>query len=252
MLVRAGHILLAEAPGYERRMFARDVSESGLGILTSWWARAKTDLSQQAAARDPDNLGLGYDNPTRQAIYNKALVDLVVNPLDTPCPETLALDREKLRDMRRAMMDMVCVGATLLTAKNLLKRDVRSAWKTEATRMLGVDADRAYAVLESAHNLPVATQSALQAACKRFYGPNGMRDPVMRLIFQRLKTHVLARLNASSSEERVRAISTAGESLARAGLPEFVVTIGEFVGLLSRIKQVDWEAHGEWYLGLEI
>lgn len=72
-------------------------------------------------------------------------------------------------------------------------------------------------------------------------------DPVSRLILSRLKSHVLARLSASSASERVRATTTASQSLASAGMPEFVNVVGKIVDELSKIREVDWICHGTVY-----
>jgi len=67
------------------------------------------------------------------------------------------------------------------------------------------------------------------------------------VLFQRLKTHILNQLSASSSGERVRAASTATEGLASSGLAEFVGQVGEIVDALTRVSEVDRKAHGVWY-----
>jgi hypothetical protein len=72
-------------------------------------------------------------------------------------------------------------------------------------------------------------------------------DPVLKVLFQRLKTHVLGRLAAESSADRVRAASSASEQLAACGMAEFVPHVAAVVETLERVRRVDWEAHGGWY-----
>ncbi|KAJ5587924.1 uncharacterized protein N7459_003689 [Penicillium hispanicum] len=72
-------------------------------------------------------------------------------------------------------------------------------------------------------------------------------DPVARLILSRLRSHVLSRLSASSASERVRATTTASQSLAGAGMPEFVNEVGKLVDELEKVREVDWLCHGTVY-----
>ncbi|KAJ5151822.1 hypothetical protein N7492_010117 [Penicillium capsulatum] len=72
-------------------------------------------------------------------------------------------------------------------------------------------------------------------------------DPVARLILSRLRSHVLSRLTASSASERVRATTSASQSLAGAGMPEFVSEVGQLVDELEKVREVDWVCHGTVY-----
>ncbi|KAL4801227.1 T-complex protein 11-domain-containing protein [Aspergillus unguis] len=78
-------------------------------------------------------------------------------------------------------------------------------------------------------------------------GASSFADPVARLILARLRAHVLSRLSASSASERVRATSTASQSLAGAGMPEFVSQVGELTEELGKVREVDWACHGMIY-----
>jgi hypothetical protein len=72
-------------------------------------------------------------------------------------------------------------------------------------------------------------------------------DPVTRLMLSRLRAHVLARLSASTASERIRTTTTASQSLAAAGMPEFVSDVGKIVDNLAKIREVDWMCHGTVY-----
>lgn len=72
-------------------------------------------------------------------------------------------------------------------------------------------------------------------------------DPVARLILSRLRAHIFTRLSASSSGERLRAATTASQSLAAAGMPEFVTEVGKLVEELGKVREVDWTCHGMVY-----
>ncbi len=69
----------------------------------------------------------------------------------------------------------------------------------------------------------------------------------MKVLLKKTQTHVLSRLAASSSEERIRTSTTASEVLGSSGMPEFVGRIGDIVQELGRVADVDREAHGKWY-----
>ncbi|KAL4877224.1 T-complex protein 11-domain-containing protein, partial [Aspergillus karnatakaensis] len=71
-------------------------------------------------------------------------------------------------------------------------------------------------------------------------GATGFTDPVARLILSRLRSHILSRLSATSATERVRATSTASQSLAGAGMPEFVGQVGQLTEELVKLREVDW------------
>jgi hypothetical protein len=152
------------------------------------------------------------------------------------------------------------IGGILLTAKNLLKRDVRSQWKPEANRLWELLKDgylqdqatpsKVLALLESSHPMPPSTRAQLSSTVNRLLGQaqsGRLSDPVLKVLYQRLKTNIFNRVSASSSGERVKAASTATESLATTGLPEFVSQVGDIVDQLGKISQVDRAAHGKWY-----
>jgi len=265
IIMGAAPVLIRESAGYEQRMFAQDLESGKITLANTrrWWRNASVDLLTEANRRDPEQVRLPADRPTPAKIYYRALVDLAVSQnqlAESEWPETLNLDQKRLYEMRNKVLAIISIGASLLTAKNMMKRDVRSPWKPQATRLLdllmknGLDAEdtsqKAFAILESGSNMPAATKTALQAACGRFYtqAANGrLTDPVLKILFQRLKSHIFTRLSASTSLEKVRAASTASEVLASAGLPEFTTHVSDMVDILSRVGEADLKSHGIWY-----
>ena len=253
--------LIREAPGYEQRRFAEDLENNKITLdrTKRWWRNASVNVLTEADQRDP------LHRPTTAKMYARGLVDLAIatTPLqDTDVPETLELDKARLSKIRADSLRITTIGAILLNAKNLLKRDARSQWKAEATRMWDALIKEGYknesdtmpskllSILESSHNLPPVTKSHLltsitvilnQAHTGRF------ANPVLKVLFQRIKGHVFTRLSASSSGERVRAASNATASLASSGLSEFINQIGDIVELLGKVSEVDCRAHGLWY-----
>ncbi|KAK5138391.1 hypothetical protein LTR08_003452 [Meristemomyces frigidus] len=268
MLLNAAPTLIQEAAGYEARAFAADL-DSGKATLervTRWWQSALHHLNAEADRRDPD--GLRLDRPAAGKIYCRALVDLAIEQNSMlaidEIPETLHLDMHRLQNLRRQSIRITVIGAVLLTAKNLLKRDVRGQWKNEASRLwqlLSSDeyesdtaeptpAQKAFSIMETAHNMPPATKQQLSGTITRLFGQaagSRFTDPVLKVMFQRLKTHVTLRLSASTPSERVRAASSASDTLTSCGLGEMVTQVSSIVDTLERVRMVDWAAHTQWY-----
>jgi hypothetical protein len=259
LLMNVAPTLIKEAHGYEHRMFAQDLQNQThtLDKTKRWWRNASVNICTEHDRRDPGT------EPSVQKIYARGLTDLAIAPGElqaSDVPETLHLDLDRIKDIRWRAVRIVTIGAILVTAKNLLKRDVRHHWKAEANHMWEIlkhgvlnddsTAAKILSVIESAHALPPATKAQLQSIIGRLtaherYGK--LTDPVVRVLFQRLKTHIFNRLSASSSVERVRVVTTAGEGLATSGLPEFLTQVGDIVDLLTRMSEVDRKSHGLWY-----
>ena len=186
-----------------------------------------------------------------------------VSPLrDSDVPETLQIDVERFTRIRSDLACFTVVGATLVTAKNLLRRDLRSQWKPEAKRICdsikehgyensdGNLAARILAIIESSKGMPQSSREHLSSVIGRFLleMKNGsVADPVLKLLQQRLRMHIFNRLAASTSAERVRVASTASEGLAGIGLSEFIGQVGAIAGDLGKVATIDQGAHGEWY-----
>ncbi|KAF2479960.1 T-complex protein 11-domain-containing protein [Neohortaea acidophila] len=276
MIMNASATLIREAPGYEQRMFAKDL-EAGVITLAKTeqlWRTAYAQLALQADRRDPEGVRNASDRPSAQKVYAHVLLTLATEHGELQpdlVPETLMLDLRRLQNMRQQALRITVIGAILLTAKNLLKRDSRSLWKNEASRLwhllsnepyaLPSNADnttttpaqKAFSILETAHNMPPATKHQLSGTIARFFAQAAgarLTDPVLKVLSQRLRTHVATRLSASTSSERVRAASSASEALASCGMPEFTAQVGGIVEVLGRVGEVDWRGHGGWYEGV--
>lgn len=258
-------------------------------------------IVEEMKKRDPENAN-GEPQPPTMKVYTQGLVDLALSNASVSedlIPETLELDHQRLAKLHAKAFKIVATASILLTAKNLLKRDVRSQWKAEADRILSLDfatinADRVQSILESTHPMPSTASTQLAATIRRVLAPvttacslasslgvpqsmvevsgdiysqdippdseaasgsnnaggsgaTSFGDPVPRLILSRLRTHVLTRLSATSANDRVRATATASQSLAGAGMPEFVSEVGKLVEELEKIREVDWLSHSPFY-----
>jgi hypothetical protein len=265
LLMNAAPTLIKEASGYEQRMFAQDLEEGKITLERTqrWWRSAAVNMHTEADRRDPWSQPTPMNRPTPQKIYARGLVDLAIAtpPLrESELPETLELDQARISRIRDEALRITTIGGILLTAKNLLKRDVRSQWKNEASRMWETLKDgylkdattpsKISSLLESSHAMPPTTRAQLSSTITRLLTQaeaGKLDDPVMKVLFQRLKTHIFNRVSASSSGERVKAASTATEGLATAGLPEFVTQVGDICDQLTKVSEVDRRAHGKWY-----
>ena len=185
------------------------------------------------------------------------LVDLAITSTslqDADIPETLELDAERLARIRSDILRLITVSSILLTAKNLLRRDVRSLWKLESQRMWDLPFSSPPAafvsIVESRYALPPTTKQQLTGTITRLLTDARVGEvshPVMKVLLKKIYAHVFARLAASSAEERIRTSTTASEILGSSGMPESVARIGDIVQELGRVADVDREAHGKWY-----
>lgn len=285
MIQVAAPQLIQEAPGYEQRTFDRGIADGSisLGKTRRFWRTHRKMIVDEMKKRDPENIH-GEPRPPATRVYAHGLADLVLSNAavsEDLIPETLVLDQQRLERLHAKAFQLVATASILLTAKNLLKRDARSQWKPEADRIMSLDfneisAERVQSILESTHPMPPNASAQLASTIRRVLAPvakasstaapqgiqinptpttetmtgpstSNFSDPVARLILSRLRNHILSRLSASSASERVRATTTASQSLAGAGMPEFVNEVGKIVDELEKVREVDWLCHGAVY-----
>lgn len=279
MIMNASSTIISEAPGYEQRMFAKDLEAWVITLekTNRWWRTSYAQLAAEVDRRDPEGIRNASDRPSSQKVYTHGLLNLSIEHGELEAdsvPETLMLDVQRLQNIRRQAVRVTVIGAILLTAKNLLRRDSRSQWKNEAGRLwqllsnekyasAGTEetttAQKAFSILETAHNMPPTTKQQISGTITRFFAQAAatstpsrstsvrFTDPVLKVLFQRLRSHIFNRLTASTSSERVRAASSASDALASFGMPEFTAQVGAIVDLLDKVREVDWKAHGTWY-----
>lgn len=261
--------LIKHASPYETQRFVEIMSETSNSLIATEgsWRIARNKVMVEAAKRDPENVQMARARPTPDKIYAQMLVD-VFTSVDSAVaiPETLQLDSKRITRIRADILRIVTTGAILLQSKNLLKRDVRSQWKTEATRVYSVlenaksveqSAQGIQAALESSRSMPAATKTHIKGLVTRIVTASAavtapgsaseIQEPVMRLLLTRLRGHFLGRLAANTEKEKLKSASTASESLATSGLPEFVQKVGGMVDEVNRVGTLDRESHGPWY-----
>ncbi|KAL0783604.1 hypothetical protein CaCOL14_001510 [Colletotrichum acutatum] len=270
MFSTAAPQLIESAPEYEKKRFAGAL-ESGahdLSAAETAWRSARSKVLAEARKRDPEGINHPKNRPTDDKIYAQLLVDSFTQPAPIAVdkvPEMLGLDYKRMVRLSLASQRIVTTGAILLQCKNLLKRDVRTPWKTEATRITAVlEADHdnvestvqgVMAALEAGRSMPAATKTHLKAlvtkvlkasldSMKKSIEPT---EPVLRLLLARLRGHMNARLTAGSAKEKLNAATTAHEKLAGLGLAEFAVQVREMLDEISKVGAVDRAAHGSWW-----
>ncbi|KAE8379460.1 T-complex protein 11-domain-containing protein [Aspergillus bertholletiae] len=180
MIQLAAPQLIQEAPGYEQRNFEKGLRDGSLSLrkVRRFWRTHHKIVVDEIRKRDPENIN-GQPRPPTSKIYAQGLVDLVLSnsPVsDDMIPETLELDRQRLRRLHAQAFKIVATASILLAAKNLLKRDVRSQWKTEADRIMSlhfgeIELSRVQSILESTHPMPSSASTQLAATIRRVLAP---------------------------------------------------------------------------------
>ena len=257
MLQRLGPTLIEGSVDYEKKCFATRLENEFPVKTLRWWKAAVTKTRKEPSRRGAESTSSPAARMTADRVYVHGLVDLAITTTNlegSEIPETLELDTERLARIRSDILRLITVSSILLTAKNLLRRDVRSLWKLENQRMWDLPFSSPSAafvsIVESRYALPLTTKQQLTGTITRLLTDaraGEVNHPVMKVLLKKIYTHVLARLAASSAEERIRTSTTAGEVLGSSGMPESVARIGEIVQELGRIADVDREAHGKWY-----
>lgn len=265
--------LIESAAQYEAKRFAQEIAAGDvrLSVAEDAWRAATNKVMAEVQRRDPEGINHPKSRPNASRFYAQMLVD-VFTTLALPVspdqvPEMLHLDISRITKVSTMVQRIITVGAVLLQCKNLLKRDVRSQWKTEASRILAVlenehasvdtTLDGTMAALEAGRSMPTATKTQLRQLVRkvleasREMARTGVEptQPVLRLLLTRLRGNILARLvpGSSSASEKVKAANTAGEKLASLGLSEFVDRVRQISDLLDKVGAVDRAAHSTWW-----
>ena len=257
MLQRSGPMLIEGSVDYEKTCFGTRLGNHFPVKTLKWWKAAVVKTREEPSRRAVEANSNPAARMTADRIYMHGLVDLAIktsNLEDAEIPETLELDTQRLARIRSDTLRLITVSSILLTAKNLLRRDVRSLWKLESQRMWDLPfsspAAAFVSVVESRYALPLTIKKQLSGTITRLLTDaraGQVSHPVMKVLLKKIHTHVLARLAASSAEERIRTSTTASEVLGSSGMPESVARIGDIVHELGRVADVDRETHGKWY-----
>ncbi|KAI0017723.1 IQ calmodulin-binding domain-containing protein [Xylariomycetidae sp. FL0641] len=281
----ANYMLQVSAPNlaehaipYEAKRFAEELEKGSITLARAEasWRAARNKVHAEAARRDPEGIHHARSRPTPDKIYWQMMLDEFTQPSasEETVPEPLALDAKRRARIGRQTIRIVTAGAILLQCKNMLKRDVRAPWRTEAGRIFGIlesmddaakplsqqaAAQGVMAALEAGRSMPPATKEHLQALVRKIMAASveakrensDPREPVLRLLLARIRGHMLARLQAGSASEKAKTTSSAGEKLASLGLPEYAEMVRQIVDEIVKVGMVDRDAHGIWWEGID-
>ncbi|KAK4696777.1 hypothetical protein P7C71_g1199, partial [Lecanoromycetidae sp. Uapishka_2] len=257
IMMKYAPTLLKGADDWERREFSKRLAGQFPVKTLAWWKAASAKANSEPSRRPAEGTAITPAVMKPDKIYMTGLVDLAIATTqisESDTPETLELDYERLTRIRSDTLRLITVASILLSAKNLLRRDVRSLWKHEAQRMWDLPFTSPpiafVSVVESRYALPTTTKQQLTGTITRLLTDareTQVTHPVMKVLLKKIQTHVLSRLAASSAEERIRTSTTATEVLGSSGMPEFVARISEMVQELGKVADVDRQTHGSWY-----
>lgn len=273
--------LLDSAADYEAKSFANAIhtGEHGLFAAEAAWRASRNKVVAETARRDPEHINHPKNRPTAEKIYAHMLVGIFTQTSRVrygQIPEMLQLDYKRIRKYGNLTRNMITAGGILLQCKNLLKRDVRAPWKTEASRIMTVldtaqseevAINGVMAALEAGRSMPPAIKTHLRGFVQKLIAahmslasvsqpePHAQWEPtahdptqpVLKLLLKRLRDHMIARTSAGSSSEKAKVMNSAGEKLAGSGLGEFVDRVRDMIDEMSKVGNVDREAHGPWW-----
>ncbi|KAH0602411.1 uncharacterized protein H6S33_008750 [Morchella sextelata] len=262
LLMMSAQYVIPEAAPYERRLFAADIEagRTSLTRTTAWLLAAKAAKMAEAAARDTEGANHPKSRPAPIQIWNHAYLALIATLDTTPltaetAPETLHLDIDRLNGFRAAFRAIVLGAAITITTKNLLRRDVRSAWKALKERVAallaenereGALAEGICAFLTETVATPKSVLGHVAGAVGRIVARGG-GDPVVRVVAGRVRGFVGERLGAEGSRERVRLATGGGETLAGFGVAEWIGEVGGLVEGVVGCGGVNRDVYREWY-----
>lgn len=263
LLMMSAQYVIPEAIPYERRLFTADLeaARTTLTRTTAWLLAAKEQKLAEAVTNPP----------SATEIYNNAFSTLIMTLDTTPiteqtAPETLHLDIDRANAFRKEFRHIVIGTAICLTIKNLLRRDVRSAWKPLKERVAtllsefppsptAADtkalAEAVCSFLTETVACPKPVLAHVASAVARIAGRPGHdvadQDPVVRIVAKRVYGFVAARLDAQGSKERVRLATGGGDTLTGFGMAEWIADVGVYVERAGTCAGWNRECYSRWY-----
>lgn len=276
LLMMSAQYVIPEAIPYERRLFAADLEAARITLArtTSWLLSAKAAKLADAASRDPEGVDHPANRPGAVEIYNHGFATLIMTLDPTPITaatalETFHLDIDRINGFRQEFRHIVFSTAICLTIKNLLRRDVRSAWKPLKDRVASLvsalppspSARETKALAESictfltetvACPKPILSHvaSAVTRITSRATRDVSDQDPVVRIVAKRVVGFVTARLNAETSKERVRLATGGSDTLTSFGMAEWIGDVGGYVERVVMCGGWNRECYSSWYDGV--
>lgn len=274
----ASKAVLERGHEHEMAMFERDVA-GGVHTLEhakDWWNGAKSALTTSNR-----NGGSIYARALTDLIFQNAHLKF------TQIPETLRLDYLRLLRLRAKVTKIVTMSSVLLTTKLRLQRNREALWTADKDRLmaidlLNIDAARIVQLVGTSRTMPESIKSGLLNFVSRVLPPaisaarnaadveadrqtciqeqrswnpaelsvdagDVFSEQIASFLLKSLREHVFSRLSAQSAADKARTTSATAETLARAGMPEWVAETSDIVRSLEKIRDVDLKAHEKWY-----
>lgn len=274
----ASKSVLEHGHEHELSLFERDLENNvhTLEHTKRWWDSATSSLGTSNR-----NGGLIYARGLTDLIFQNAHLKY------SQLPETMRLDYLRLLRLRAQAVKIVTMSSVLLTTKLRLQRNREALWTADKDRLMSVDllnTDAARVVQLMATSrmmpepakagllnfvsrvLPPAIAAARNAAdaeadrrtciqAQRAWNPAELTvdggdvftEQIATFLLKSLREHVFSRISANSAADKARTTSGSAETLARAGMPEWVAETGDIIRTMEQIRNVDLKAHEKWY-----
>jgi hypothetical protein len=274
----ASKSVLEHGHEHELSMFERDLNNNlhTLEHTKCWWEAAKSSLNNSNR-----NGGFIYARGLTDLVFQNAHLKY------RQLPETLRLDYLRILRLRAKAIKMVTLSSILLTTKLRLQRNREALWTADKDRLMSVDllntdAARLVQLMGTGRTMPESVKAGLlnfvsrvlppaiaaarnaadveadRQACiqeQRSWDPaeisvdggDVFTEQIASFLLKSLREHVFSRLAATSAAEKARSTSGAAETLARAGMPEWVSETGDIIRTMERVRTVDLRAHEKWY-----
>lgn len=276
----ASQSVLERGHEHEIASFEKDLQQ-GVHTLEGtkeWWAAAKASL----AAPNPSG-NLIY----ARGLVDLVLRNTHFCSRDLPETlrlDYVRLLKLRARTFHMLAVASILLTTKIRLRRNRESLWTKDADRLMALDLLTVDDSRVVSLIESSHMMPESTKEGLSNFVGRVlpaavaaatnadcaerdrqdaihsqsnYTPpedeeqsstaDSFNEQIAAFLLKSLREHVFARLSASGTAERARTTTTAGEVLARVGMPEFLEEVNGLVDTLERIRSVDLKAHGKWY-----
>ncbi|ETN43655.1 uncharacterized protein HMPREF1541_02814 [Cyphellophora europaea CBS 101466] len=274
----ASKSVLEHGHEHEHSMFERDLGNNAhtLEHTARWWRAAKSSLNTSS----PSGNSIYSRGLTDLVLQNTHL-------RYSQLPETLRIDYLRILNLRAKAIKIVALSAILLTTKLRLQRNREALWTADKNRLMSVDllntdAARVVQLMGTSRTMPepvragllnfvqrvlppavAAARNAADAEANRqiciqeqrswnaadlsLDGGDFFTEQIATYLLKSVREHVYTRLSASSAADQARVMSGAAETLARAGMPEWVAETGDLVRVMERVRTVDLNAHEKWY-----
>ena len=225
--------LVGQAVQYERTKFGEQLARGDVTLTrTSQWL-------EEVTRRVLEERGGRTDTPFHAIdIWRHAFADLLLS--ENEAPETLALDTDRLEDLRSKLKDILLLSAILLVSKTFSAgstgRNVN--WSTLASRLKVLQSEspeNIVAEIVQFVSSPQVNRDTLLSIIRRIQTGN---DPCVILLQRRIKTLIMNALIGSET------------SVTGMGFGEVEKEVKDIVENIRKVGRVNWACYREWYEGI--